>query len=164
MELDPSRLGALDRELLFAVHVLIATSFLNSGALPHAYAELVVASRYVVGDAAGTSYLWHALAELFLRWGDQLYAAAGDNFEARLLALDRYHKVTADAMNLTYPDGREDEVLKLWLDFSTPSHTVPADPAGWVNTLRVRPCRSSGRARGRRRSTAARCRSTAGRQ
>src|SRR5262249_38719267 len=39
--LDPGRLGALDRELLFAVHVLIGASFRSSGALPHAYAELV---------------------------------------------------------------------------------------------------------------------------
>jgi hypothetical protein len=145
--LDPTQLGALGRELLFAVHALIAASFMSSGALPHAYAEMVVAWEYAVGDTEAMSYLWHALAELFLRWGDELYAAAGGNFEARLLALDRYRKVTSPAMSLTYPDGREDEVLRLWLDFSAPVPrlppdppvlTLPTDPAAWVASLRVR--------------------------
>ena len=136
--LDPTQLDALDRELLFAVHALIAASFMSSGALPHAYAEMVAAWQYAVGDTEAMSYLWHALAQLFLRWGDELYAAAGGNFEARLLALDRYHKVTAQVMRLTYLDGREDEVLRLWLDFSAPGLTVPADPAAWVASLRVR--------------------------
>jgi hypothetical protein len=136
--LDPAHLGALDRELLFAVHVLIAASFVSSGALPHAYAELVIASGYAVGDTIASSYVWHALAALFLQWGDQLYAAAGGNYEARLLALDRYRKVLADGMRVTYADGREDEVLKLWLDFSTLGRTVPAVPAAWVASLRLR--------------------------
>jgi hypothetical protein len=70
--LDPTQLDVLDRELLFAIHALIATSFMSAGALPHAYAEMVAAWEYTVGDTEAASYLWHALAQLLLRWGDEL--------------------------------------------------------------------------------------------
>lgn len=136
--LSQNNLTALDRELLFAVHVLIAASYLAANVLPHAYASLVDAADYTVNDPESLAYLWHALADLFTRWGDQLYAAAGRDYEARLLALDRYEKVTAAEMNLTYEDGREDEVLDVWLDLSVTGNTVPANRAAWVADLHVR--------------------------
>jgi hypothetical protein len=136
--LPRNSLTALDRELLFAVNVLIAASYIASNVLPHAYARLVDAADYTVDDAESLVYLWHALADLFTRWGDQIYAAAGRDYEARLQALDRYEKVTAAAMTLTYEDGREDEVLDAWLDLSVTGNAVPANRAAWVADLRVR--------------------------
>ncbi|HEU5322609.1 MAG TPA: hypothetical protein VFX28_17515, partial [Methylomirabilota bacterium] len=135
----PDDLTDLARELLFALHVLLAESYAASGSLPYAYAHLVEAHAHLApGDAQSAAYLWLRLGDLFLRWGDQIYAAAGGDYQARLLALDRYRKLTEPVMALTYDDGGEDEILDLWIDLGRGDGTVPANARAWMQGLTVR--------------------------
>ncbi len=127
-----------DLELLFAVHVLLARSFEESKALPQAYGQLIEAYRYVLpGDQEDCDYLWLRLATLFLQWGDQLYAAAGNNYEKRLTALNWYQKIVEPGILLTYADGAEDEIQELWIDLACDDGSLPADVSEWMQTISV---------------------------
>lgn len=115
-----------DRELYFAVHSLISDTYSSEGSPSFAYGHLREAWNYLTThDNESRAYLWMRLAEIFLHWGDQLYAAAGSNFENRLMALPYYRKVSDSFMKLTYADGAEDEVLDIWLDLSRRDGKVP---------------------------------------
>ena len=137
-EIDEADLGDLDRELLFAIHALLGESYLQYGSMSYAYAEFIEAfGQLSPDDAKSREYLWLRLADFFIRWGDQLYATAGTDYRARLIALDRYAKVAAPVMCLTYDDGAEDEVLDLWIDLALGDGSVPADPESWLRSLNV---------------------------
>ena len=101
-------------EILFAVHILIADTYLGQGALAFAYDYLNRAYQYKTRD--DEAFLWMKLGELFLHWGDQVYAGAGSDYPARLAAISKYQRLSKAALVLSYPDGCEDAIERLWLD------------------------------------------------
>lgn len=137
---DRASQSDMDRELVFAIHCLVADTYLAQGSAHFAYGQLREAWNYLnVGDSESRAYLWLHLAEVFLTWGDQLYAAAGSDYESRLLALPYYRKVYDECFHLTFTDGAEDEVVDLWLDLGRADGVVPAADqlAQWVAALTV---------------------------
>ena len=108
--------------------------------MAYAYSELFEAYHLLSpGDTESREYLWHGFADLYLRWGDQLYAAAGTDYVARLDALSHYAKIVGHTMLLTYTDGVEDEVLDFWVDIWRDDGVPPAAVAAWFQRLTIRP-------------------------
>lgn len=122
-----------ERRLLFAIQVMLADSYVAQRTYPFAYEHLTRAFAYVLAE--DSDYLWLKLAELFIAWGDSLYAQAGRDYADRLPAIRMYQKVTAPELVLTYPDGCEDGIDSLWIDVG-PVSAADADriPA-WMRTF-----------------------------
>ena len=109
---------------MFAIEVMLADSYVAQRTYPFAYEHLTRAFTYVLAE--DSDYLWLKLAELFIAWGDSLYAQAGRDYADRLPAIRMYQKVTAPELVLTYPDGCEDGVDSLWIDIG-PVSAADAD-------------------------------------
>ena len=122
-----------ERRLLFAIEVMLADTYVAQRTYPFAYEHLTRAFTYVLAE--DSDYLWLKLAELFIAWGDSLYAQAGRDYADRLPAIRMYQKVTAPELVLTYPDGCEHGVDSLWIDIG-PVSAADADriPA-WMRTF-----------------------------
>lgn len=124
-----------EQQLLFAIEVMLSDTFAAQRTFTSAYEHLTRAYQYVLSE--DRDYLWLKLAELFITWGDSLYAQAGRDYAKRLPAIRMYQKVTGKDLVLTYPDGCEHEIASLWVDLGPVSAADARRLAAWARTLTV---------------------------